>query len=510
MMTMFILLLKICTSYCSFAVIFPSYIFIHYPTDSQSDKGAQSLDYDDALAYTKRLHRYCHTSLLDGSELRSSESHEGTLDGNINEQFELVQLHVVARHGDRTPVFNFKLGSKIFFQCGLVDEPMYNWEGLDDFPSPVALPPSAKVKNSHLPLNPGTESKECGDVKAIGKLTKLGYKQHASLGTLIEKRYSMFLRNMFLDPDSIHRSLFVHSTDFPRTIHSTAAFLLGFLPDNARIRQAVNIHISKGPHLEAPPTGFPTVYHHCHDFYQLWDDDRVESGYYQNEKKRHHLLSELCAMFRLKNCHVPIVARVFEHVMIRGCHKPTDMMPCYKQTGNCVVFTQARKLFEFADWVWGNEHPRKTSIIGIIPFLKHSVLDPIDRLIMIDSNPLGTHTNNHPDRDAFSNSYRVMLSFTHDDTIVMLLISLGLKVHEWMPYATRVVFELWKRKTGDGKSSQGDYMIRILFNGVPVTEQIGAWKDGMYSGLVPYPILKEFLTTGEYREIESYNKVCHI
>ena len=508
---------------CCAAGIFPWYIFNRSTSlksnnnaeiidNSMSNKGAQSVESDDVVAYTKRLNRYCHTSLLDGSELTSFQSHEGTL-GN-NEQFELVQVHVVARHGDRTPVSNYEIGSKVFFQCGLVDETTYNWEGLNDFPSPVALPPSAKVKNSHLPLNPGTESRDCGDVKAIGKLTKLGYQQHASLGALIAKKYSTFWGTVALDPVSIHRSLFVHSTDYSRTIRSATAFLLGFLPDIAQIRQAVNIHISKGPYLEAPPTDFQAVYHHCHVYDQLWNDDRAESGYFHNEIKKHHLLSSLCAMFRIQTCHLPIVSRVFEHVMIRGCHKPSDMMPCYKHTGDCVGFTQARKLFEFADWVWSNEHPPKSSIIGLMPFLKHSVLDPIERLIMIDSNTVGNLNSKYPDRSAFSTSYRVMLSFTHDDTIVMLMTSLGLKVHEWMPYASRVVFELWKRKTRDdtGTTSRGDYMIRILFNGVPVTEQTGAWKDGtgMYSELVPYPVLKEYLTTGEYRDVNSYNKICHI
>ena len=170
---------------------------------------------------------------------------------------------------------------------------------------------------------------------------------------------------------------------------------------------------------------------------------------------------------------------------------PPTLLPCLREDGPCVPYSQALELFQYADWVWANGHPLMSSIIATMPLLNHSVLTPMERIM-----------DSFQQHNSLPGSYRFMVSLTHDDTITKLLTNLGVGVREWIPYATRIVFELWRKKTTN------EYKVRILLNGEVVTEQIECWNEGMNRELVPYIALKEFLLSGKYRNLMSYNKIC--
>ena len=348
-------------------------------------------------------------------------------------------------------------------------------------------------------MNPGTKEKECTDFKGAGVLTAIGYKQHAALGKLMQERYQTFVSKITNNVDSLRSEMFIQSTEVMRTTHSLSAFMLGFLPDSQHLRQATTIHISKGTFLESPPPGIETVFNHCHGYLQrVWPEDRRQTGFTAKENNRRYPITNLCRMFGLSNmCRTLTVSKVFEQVIIRGCHQPSNSLPC--NGASCLNYSQALELFRLIDWAWNNGHPLKSSIIALAPFLRHSVLTPMERLISNYQLSSTDHTS--------PGSYPLMVSLTHDDTITKLLTSLGIPVSEWMPYASRLVFELWKKR---GDSSPEDFMVRMLFNGEPVTKLCGAWREGMSDELVPFPVFGEFLTTGTYRDIESYNKICQI
>ncbi len=457
----------------------------HHSLDELSNSEHSSQCSGDCEAYTNRLKRYCHSSLFDGSEQISSN--EGRL---TNDDYELVHVHIVARHGDRTPVSNLRLGPRVYYECGLVEESI-NWNGLEDF-TPHFLTPSSLGTEPQIQFHPGTQSHECGDVKGIGKLTLLGYKQHVYLGKLMREKYDNFVGTIIHDVQSLRNGVYVQSTQVLRTIFSLSAFMLGFLPDSIELRRATTVHISQGTQLETPPVGIETVYKHCQGYSQLWNEDRRQTGYLKNEDKRRHLITNLCGMFGLvSKCQSLSVAKVFEQLSIRGCHQPLDPLPCVKDNGPCVSYPQALELFKFTDWAWTSGHPLKTSIIATMPFLTHSILTPMQRVM-----------DSYQRSNSLAGSYKFMVSLTHDDAITKMLTNLGVRVSEWIPYATRVVFELWKRK------DQELYEVRILLNGEVVTQQCGGWREGMNKELIPYPVLKAFLTSGTYRELKYYNKLC--
>lgn len=472
---------------------YPSQIDVEQRLTSNSDllsDSSQQCD-SDCEAYTQRLSRYCHTSLF--NENKHDSSNEGTLEISTSNQYELVHVHIVARHGDRTPVSNLKLGSKVYQECGLTND-LFNWKGLDDFPPPLIL--SSQGSNFHIQLNPGSQKRECGDIKGIGMLTALGYKQLALLGKLMQEKYEHFTSNIVHDIKSLKSAVYVQSTYVLRTIHSLSAFMLGFLPDSADLRRATTIHVSPGTLLESPPMDIQRVYHHCNGYRKLWEENLAHSGYTMEENKRRQPVDDLCNMFKLGNkCKFLSIPKVFEQLSIRGCHQPSDVLPCARQNGPCVTYSQALELFQLTDWVWSNRYPLKSSTIALIPFLNHSILTPMQQVIQEYSIQQST---------PLAGSYKLMVSLTHDKTITMMLRTLGVPVKEWIPYATRVVFELWKQR------ASSVFSIRILLNGAVVTNQCGAWRNKMPQELVSFPIFRDFLTSGNYMDLNLYNKICRI
>ena len=105
----------------------------------------------------------------------------------------------------------------------------------------------------------------------------------------------------------------------------------------------------------------------------------------------------------------------------------------------------------------------------------------------------------------------------HDSTVTPLLLNLG--VHDrtrWTPYATRVVFELW-RDTLLESSKQADSMdnfyFRLLVNGKVVTSKMKFCGDALVKGeLCPVQELVSWLSDGAGigGMDESYKALCSL
>lgn len=426
----------------------------------------------DCSLYSDRLDRYCHQSLL--NEARSTSGLEGRLEG-VSDELELMYVHIVARHGDRSPATRFTVGyPEVFYECGLGSmEGLGNWRydvwaGLNDFPP---LVPLGKIRNEKLQLHPGKQSHKC----QVGELTSLGFLQHLNLGSLMQLKYSNLLDGLNIKDD-----IFVQSTDYRRTIRSASAFLLGFLPDDKDIRSLTPIHVSPGDLNEAPPPGSPWVHRPCRNLGQLAQEELQKSDYFAEEKSFHWLQEKMIDMFNLPLPRSqPIWTKIFDHVMTRGCHaKRTaanpepQLLPCTKDD-QCIDCGVGRMMFDFADWSWTKKYPPNSSYLGILPFLRHSLMDTMDSAIF----------------DMQRQPYKFLLTFTHDSTLVFLFQALGLPVKEWTPYASRLVFELWK--TSDTHQAPRFY-VRVLLNGNIVTRRLpyahgrevvdyATWRDELLS-----------------------------
>lgn len=439
----------------------------------------QSCKFDrNCKAYSSRLQQYCHRSLL---HFDTSEAAEGAVSSR---DLELVQVFITARHGDRspaTPYSSFKIGAPVSYQCGLVDTHT-KWQRAKDF---LTLSPlSSKVRNGHIQLFPGTGNRECG----VGMLTQVGFQQHSALGLLMQEKYASFIGQESRDVNP--NQLYVQSTDVPRTIHSAAAFLLGFLSNNSELRYKVPIHLSPGIVLQSPPPGVKHIFGSCNKLIKVRLEDQENTHYFSEERaKFHHMVLRLCNMFSLPEGYrsKPVINELFDHILTRGCHNPGNPLPC-NANKECISYSFASDLFAFADWTWGRKYPQVSSIVATLPFLRHTVLELMERAVA-----------------GVEDRYSFVLSVTHDTTLTQILNALGVPLEGWMPYASRLVFELWRQK------SQDLYLVRVLFNGRPITEALSSRSRTpleVDNQLLLFSSWKSLLSTGQYRDIISYNRMC--
>ena len=445
--------------------------------------------------FQRRLDYYCHRTLLNLTETQDefafSEEGDFVVDGA--EELELVHVHLVVRHGDRSPVNAYVLGSPVAYDCGLVErEDNISWSGLWDFPGRTPLRyDSLNTMFSHLPLHPGFTRKPCG----MGKLTREGFLQLHMLGLQMQSTYGNLIEGN-LTESALARSLYVQSTDSSRTMRSAAAFLLGFLPDRRELRNRVSIHVSPTKGLQAPPPGIQATFKPCRYYKSFRNAQRAKAGYFRTEKEKYHpLLEELSRMFDLEVDNQPIMMKVFDSLVARGCHaNRDDIVPCCR--GHCVDYELATKLYEFMDWSFSYAYTEAGSLVGTMPFLRQSVLALMEEVV-----------------EGKEEAKKFAFSFTHDNIMNQILLALGSRVEEHMPYASRIAFELWRSKAVDANSNRGGHFyVRVLFNGNPITDQLKAWtihrNQHTPFTLLPFSNWKSYMTVGPYRDQKSYDNAC--
>ena len=119
------------------------------------------------------------------------------------------------------------------------------------------------------------------------------------------------------------------------------------------------------------------------------------------------------------------------------------------------------------------------------------------------------------DKTQQKSALKFVLYSGHDTTVTPLLINLG--VHDetrWTPYATRVVFELWRdtlADTSEQKDSADGFYFRVLVNGEIVTNKMKFCGDLLLEDeLCPVRELISWLSDDEgFGEMDKkYKSLC--
>lgn len=97
----------------------------------------------------------------------------------------------------------------------------------------------------------------------------------------------------------------------------------------------------------------------------------------------------------------------------------------------------------------------------------------------------------------------------HDETLKPMLTTLGINDGVWPPYATRLIFELYK----DRSPGRQDYFVRVVYNGVDYTKYVRfCLPDTLKRGMCPLSSFVQYanqVTPGLNGLMESwYNKAC--
>lgn len=306
---------------------------------------------------------------------------------------------------------------------------------------------------------------------APGQLTPRGFAQHVQLGRHLGHAFAPLLRAIGIDHRSnlSHPKVYVRSTDYTRTQMSAAALLFGMLPASLRPPMALptNIYtradeeneVMHGVGLASSSKvggqdggGERVRYGQCARAAEL---TRAQLAAWHDEKEARDSLVEL---FGAEARGVSSTA-VADVLYAQACHKMRP--PCAAKDagkgsgGGCVSPALAAAFFRMGD----DSYCAKYN--GLLGGLQASQLAMHPLLLEIISRLKAAQAGQ---------AERLVVLSGHDTVVAQLLAALGgmADVHHcrWPPYASRLVFELWRPTPPAAKRAPA---IRVLFNGAVVT-----------------------------------------
>ena len=129
--------------------------------------------------------------------------------------------------------------------------------------------------------------------------------------------------------------------------------------------------------------------------------------------------------------------------------------------GDGITEETAAQLIQFSSLAFVNNYS------GIAEIISHPLLTQIAQR-MIDKSQRRT-------------SLKFSLYSGHDSSITPILLALGIQEGKWLPYATRVVFELWKKQSSKMTGLiMKNYFFRVVLNGKVVTEKVQFCKNTLH------------------------------
>jgi len=438
--------------------------------------------------FIRRSHEYCN----DVWNTKGVSGKEGYLPFEGNKKYELLQVHMIARHGDRSPVYDTFLSKGLKLSCGLPEQENH-WTSLSDFVV-KRLSGSGITPQEDVDLFPGFSEHPCQP----GELTYKGYTQHFQLGQFLRKQYNgRLIKRTFKKDADWTNNVFVHSTYYPRTLGSAASFLLGFLPNKTSIRKSVLINYSQGTNLYAAPRGVTLTYRWCTRLREIAKTDPKNPEMQAGRMFFAEAMQTLGDMYKKSPSKLPEPTVIVDNFLVRMCHK--EKLPCYSH--QCVRLALAYRLLEYADWTIEHKYTTTNSILMMQPFIYNSILKK-----MFEVTDELTHGKNDYDK--------ILLYFAHDSTVTPLMTLMGIPPKKWIPYASRLVIELWREISPSpaDATGYGPYYVRVLFNGQGYTQKLPVPENSfvLVKDLVKLRAFKNFLTTGKFREKSSYDKECGI
>jgi hypothetical protein len=453
---------------------------------------------------------------------------------NINgdEQHELVQVQIIHRHGDRTPV-----------------TPLHNrsyWE--NTLPQDAILEKIAEGINlvRHENSDPKGYSHSAAGGRPYGQLTLLGLLQMMELGTRLRDELShdaekekdqsygtkreqqecegyivptsrkLFTPDKPLHPDRIK----VRSTDFPRTIQSVQALLVGLFPDGLNVHQQIESAAPISMDIDVRHTKYHIPDPHPRNSEEqedlekelarrehLVDRERdmvplakkvtyelmrqgvlqdaqaaleVSSGFNVGEvNKENPAINAAPDVLGVEDMHniQPLpwgqLAEITKCLKVRDLLHPTI---CSSE--------EQDQIMDHASWRWFEtlRNPR-VSQLAMTPMMTDIVHNALEMAEYCDN--IDADNANVPLLHIYSG---------HDSTLIGLMCVFQLdKPASWPPYGSYLKIELL-RSTDPISSSKNDFFVRFSLNGETLRCHLHENKStGGPSELVPLDVLQSFL-----------------
>ncbi|XP_032225505.1 2-phosphoxylose phosphatase 1 isoform X2 [Nematostella vectensis] len=313
-----------------------------------------------------------------------------------------------------------------------------------------------------------------------GQLTTKGYEQHFDLGKLLRGAYSdLHVKGITKD------QVYIRSTSRDRTTQSAAAFIYGFL-DLDTIQKGITVNISKDTWFRELDSG---LLQRCQAAISLKKETIEESVYRSGQAAMKPLIREIADMLFQPSHALPPVQYITDYVYVFSCQG--FELPC---GGNgCITKGMALKLMAYANWAFIHNYTKIARVVT------HQVF-----------SQMATRMVKSVQRQT---PIKFALYSGHDSSITPALIALGIFNGKWIPYASRLVFELWRDKTVDSdKTSLKGWYVRVLFNGEAVTERASFCKGEVFGSyeLCPLEVFVNWLSEDGTIDgmTRRYGKMC--
>ena len=312
---------------------------------------------------------------------------------------------------------------------------------------------------------------------APGLLTSRGFMQHVRLGMALRKLYEDFLGHLDGPAEEV---LYIRSTNYERTIQSVAAMILSLLPkfsSTASMSTFLNIDTFRDESREVMHgVGERFSSHHIASDGSGGEQVSVggceASAALASQQRSAFTLDysvedKLIALFG-SSVRERFITELTDASLARYCHEA--VLPCTiasgskspPRPGHCMPPLVLGKMMREADRFFcqrfaGSDGGLRATELAMYPFLSE----------ILDSLLVAARGETRRKLHIFSG---------HDTVIAPVLAALGVYGHSeycyWPPYASRIAFELWRRKSTNlrpGSDPVQEQFVRVIYNGDDVT-----------------------------------------
>ncbi|XP_076472753.1 2-phosphoxylose phosphatase 1-like [Babylonia areolata] len=413
----------------------------------------------------ERVAEYCNLP----TQVEEGEEGEAPVD------YQLLSAFVVIRHGDRTPMSSFlnvpppsPPGG-----CTMDADFLQTVPELRHFLRDMAEQKERQRKHGDFAswsLHP--QHQTCGS----SQLTGQGALQHLFNGLSLRRKYGEGW-GLFSPPFSPLAHLAVHSTVTSRTYQSAVAFIYGLLPRF----DLSQVHVRASPNVMfCRPSLVPAAC--CSNLGKLRQEvDRAVRVPRAVDSAWQAAMPPLARIFGVKVNRLPGPTQLIDILQGHACHNLS--LPCGGEEGGggCVTPTLLEKLWALVDGA-GQRSSQQAVFNRYSRTVTHSLL-----LEMLKSMQETAHNRS---------AVRFTLYSGHDLTMTPLLQTLGLYEGKWPPYATRLVWELYRRRSAPRK-----HYLRVLHNGRDMTSRVRFCQGHTDQGMCALKRFEDFVVRGNLEVI---------
>ncbi|XP_077998385.1 2-phosphoxylose phosphatase 1-like [Glandiceps talaboti] len=442
---------------------------LHY--EDLMENSAQSGMNDNMTGQPSNVYRdilkYCNSPANVGLGMEGQE-HPG---------YTLISVTTVIRHGDRTPM-NTVPNTKPSWNCRFTQK-MLAKNPLFGIYIPYMEYMSTHVNQlrSDIVLK---GMKYIPDEEVCGKseLTPLGAMQHLILGSHLDVVYNK--EHNLLSEKWSQSDIAIETTQYQRTLQSSLAFLYGFLP--AFNFDKFEIKLSEGFNFCQMDCKCPSAYL----YEKMVNEEKLQL--LKNDEDLKDAIDAVAKILNVGPSYHPYANHLQDALTPFVCHN--RRLPCGPR--ECLHINHLGGIINHTKMV-----ARVTNQDG----------KPREKFVRLNMHPLLSRIVDSMESSIQGNNrVKFKLFSGHDLTVSPLIDVLGLPDHAWPPYASRVIFELWK----ENKTSR--HFVRVLYNGDDLTKYVrfcGGYSNDV--GLCPWQRFADFVRLENLKTFNSttYKEACY-